>query len=171
MTIMQREDENSSIEAGSLEKCDLLIAGLDGEAIPASSSPLVVAPAIESRSYRITKRNRFRSINRPEACPVPNHLILTEIEHTPTSAVRTFFTMSTETASGLRQRSCKRVACTTTLPVVGSRPSGNCCDGKHYTILSDSQSSQMPNYNSRNRKLSRRSCAPRMQQRTRPRSG
>jgi len=65
MTIMQREDENSSIEAGSLEKCDLLIAGLDGEAIPASSSPLIVASVVESRSYKITKRNRLRSIDRP----------------------------------------------------------------------------------------------------------
>jgi hypothetical protein len=66
---MQKEDENSSIEAGSPEKCDSLIAGPDGEAMPASSSPLIVASVIESRSYRITKRNRLRSIDRnPTPC-------------------------------------------------------------------------------------------------------
>ncbi|KFY95584.1 hypothetical protein V500_02708 [Pseudogymnoascus sp. VKM F-4518 (FW-2643)] len=33
-----------------------------------------------------------------------------------------------DVASGLRQQSCKRITCMTTLPVVGSGRSGNCCE-------------------------------------------
>lgn len=52
----------------------------------------------------------------------------------------TFSTMSTgaqaseDAASGLRQRSCNRAACSTTLPAVGSGPPGNCCDGERYSL-------------------------------------